>query len=335
MTVNNKIKLFTLPSDFKMVKPGRPNLDNQTAAEEKAAQIALTAGLETDLEGASLQLDWYQGPDQKTWIGKIPGEEFMDTVHEVAIGNLFRKAHIKAPPMTVSQVRAHDSSVKIYGLEEGRLYFSTMSKKIKDFQELGQEFADAFRSHPRPGPLTVKTKEHGTVPVQGFWRLAAFAKWYGDIDFLGVTGKNTGYQIKMENNLPVAKIVKIDPGSAAMSLNAFEKGKNNMDLADKDIYFDMRSGISFADLSEEEKKEFLTSIAEIVQLTDKQILSFVKDIVSIENIPEEFSSYKAIVEEEQETLFAYLVQRREELKKVYQEDLMRAGLIPAPSCVLI
>ena len=211
--LNQDYRVYIPDIHFKLHASGRPEAD---AGLKKSKS-------DTDIAGSSAQIDWYiDAEKQKIWLGKVGTDDPISKVfHEVIANKLYRDVfkttkRVKVPKAVVSQVNIHEGyGVDVYGLELGVKTFSVMSKKVSDFREGGQELISQLNAVPRK-PLKVANPSNPTqeLPVTSLWALAAYSKWFGDIDFLGTTGGNVGFQIKKikKQGNCICKPVKIDAG---------------------------------------------------------------------------------------------------------------------------
>lgn len=305
-------KVFIPETNFTLHQFGRPEADQNSAK----------TGAKSDISGSSPQIDWYIDAREKIWLGKVPAENSVGAVfHEVISNSLYRDVFaksksIKVPKAISSRVVIHPGvATQTHGLTAGTQVFSVMSKRVSEFHEFGKDIVDQIALEPRL-PLTVPhpTDSAQRIPVTSFWSLAAYSKWFGDIDFIGTTGGNAGYQIKTDASGELScKTVKIDPGFVG-----YGEGRSPEEVTTKEIVFSTAGeSIDPESLLPEEKREFFQTIQEIVNYSDSEIRQLTSKFdvegLGTEEI-EEFNQMK-------DNLSSLLIERREGLKELYKDEL--------------
>jgi hypothetical protein len=280
------------------------------------------------LDGSSLQIDYYKPqkslgkeviPSDKEWIGKIPSLAASEIFHEIMANLLYRSVfadkNIKVPPALVSRVKVHNSLLLELGLNDS---LAVMTKKVTNFHAFGPLLVEQLQKKERT-PLTIPhpTKPNENIPVSDFWLLAAYSKWFGDVDFVGASGGNAGYQIKQDQRGQLnVRTTKIDPSYVGRG-DRNVKDDSSQPIQSTSIQYSPRDKISFDHLLPEEKKEFLKALKEIVNYTDQDIEGFFSSFTSrIDDVPSEF---RKGVEKELTDLKSFLIKRREQLRKVYHQ----------------
>lgn len=312
--INQDYRVYIPEVKFRMHASGRPKAD---------AGITDSAPSQ-DIAGASAQIDWYIDSDKKRiWLGKVGTDDPISKVfHEVIANKLYKDVfrntkRVKVPRAVVSQVNIHEGyGVTTYGLKPGTKAFSIMSKKISEFREGGLELIDQLMADPRQ-PLTISNPSDpaNKLAVTSLWSLAAYSKWFGDIDFLGTAGGNAGFQIKhdKETGEIYCRTVKIDAGFVG-----YGEGATETEIISKDMYYSTAGeSIPFDTLLPEERKEFLETIQEIVHYTDREIKKLLSQYDTSGLTPEQIEDFHL----QTRRLEEILIKRRNALKEVYKDEL--------------
>lgn len=305
-------KIFIPESNYTLHQYGRPKADQNPAK----------TGAKSDVSGSSPQIDWYIDARKKIWLGKVPSENKIGAVfHEVISNTLYRQVFsktksVKIPKAASSRIVIHPGvATHTHGLEADTQVYGVMSKKISEFHEFGKNLVDQIATKPRE-PLTVPHPTDPTqrLPVTSFWSLAAYSKWFGDIDFIGTTGGNAGYQIKTDASGQLScKTVKIDPGFVG-----FGEGTLPHELHTKEIMFSTAGeSIDLENLLPEERLEFFQTIQEIVHYSNAEIAQLMSKF-NVEGLSEEqIAEFNQMKDE----LSSLLIKRREGLKELYKNEL--------------
>lgn len=314
MHINQDYKLYIADSHFNLYQKGRPLGDEDPK----------NAYANGDIKGSSPQINWYIDTDRKKiWLGKAANENKITTVfHEVIANTIYRNAFlskksIKVPKMVASQVLINKGvATHTFGLQEGAKVFSIMSRKVSDFRDFGNELIKQLNETPRQSLYVTNLVDSAKLPITAFWSLAAYSKWFGDIDYLGTSGGNAGYQIKFdENGQAYSHTVKIDPGFVG-----YGEGLHPAELVTKSIiYSSSGEEIDIDNLLPEERKEYFETIQEIVNYSDKEI----KQLIGVFDTTNLSKNEKAEFIAQTKTLEELLIERRDGLKKLYQEELAK------------
>lgn len=159
------------------------------------------------------------------------------------------------------------------------------SKLIKNYKDLGEDFVEYIVEHG-VAPSTIRTEEVGEVVLKGFMRNAAVAKILGNIDWLGATGRNTGYTIKESPEGGFfAEAITVDAGEALTYLPFFQNEKEKYlfeeqqidDLTSLDIQINLnrRGKIFYSKLTNEQKEEYKETLKQLLDLTEENIRELV------------------------------------------------------------
>ncbi|KAH3767356.1 GTP-binding protein [Pelomyxa schiedti] len=247
----------------------------------------------TPLPGSSYQIDYYS-LFGKEYIGKLPVFCPAEIYREILGSNLYRAMGIKAAKATLT----------------------------RDTQSCPK----SLQQPTRDTPMTICDPSHPSkpLPIEGLWRLAAVAKWLGDVDFLGRCGSNCGYKVVLRNSgdggvMCVASIRKIDAGYTGGDFTGVNPESSR--FLTKHIIFgvDIRHSIPFSSLQPEERKEFLDQVREIIATPEEKVSQLVKNACPVgANTPPELLEAKA---QEDERAIQSLLKKQNELSTIFNDVL--------------
>jgi len=143
----------------------------------------------------------------------------------------------------------------------------------------------------------------------GFWEMLAVAKWVGDVDCLGVSGKNAGCIINEAN---LATVCKIDAGWFGHGFHGSDwKITKHINVSPTDF-------ISFDSICPSDKILFLKKMWEICNLTDNQIVTMTTfENQKLPKVWEELTK-SDILENQRSSL----KKQRDDLKELYKDDFL-------------
>ena len=145
------------------------------------------------------------------------------------------------------------------GSDENRLIFR--SKRVEAYQDFGQEFVDYIHANSHPRETVLVEGQERTI--KGLMAIAAVAKILGDNDWLGGSGKNTGFTLGDDGSL---NAIIVDAGNSLRCAA----------INDLDCQF-MVTGekINFSNLTVTQKDEYLETLRELSELTEDDIFQWV------------------------------------------------------------
>ncbi len=241
--------------------------------------------------GSSPNRGWYIDKVTKNkWFGKssldtlnahydlLPGY----SIYKECLASIFYNLlGVLTPKTTLSYQRLSEKTIKLYEInpdEAGIPKLHLMSQYVDGFKELGLKFIKHYKEYqPRDSYFSVTDKN---LPLRGFGRVIAFAILLHDFDCIGNSGGNMGYIVKSE----YAEIVKIDAGEALSFADDMSSSKEleNSPYNREAIIGTGQCRIRFDELNQEDQKEFVQTIEEILNIPDSHINEVTKRFLSID-----------------------------------------------------
>ncbi|KAH3760298.1 hypothetical protein Pelo_7873 [Pelomyxa schiedti] len=208
----------------------------------------------------------------KLWLGKVSNKHRY-SIYEKISSDMLQFFGVYGPKTRLASLPVlnpfTEADVWATSIANGDPSFKStflMSKWMDGYNDIGERFVDAIiTSGSVPNPTTVYSGEK-QVPLRGFMRAAAITKFVADTDFLGGTGKNAGYVIHNENGTEYAEFVKIDTGEAFSfrETTNIERDRNLRNSQDICIANGATRHLVFAQLTADQKKEFLQTMSRII-----------------------------------------------------------------------
>ncbi|KAH3757324.1 Heat shock 70 kDa protein 12A [Pelomyxa schiedti] len=307
---------------------------------ERSMESAIFSALPTPC--GPHQIDLYKlVSTQKEYTGKISVTQPEYIYREVLTTNLYRALGVKAAKATLS--RFNIASPISRDVSEPR--FASMTKKVTPFYALGTEFVQKLMlQNTRTTPVTITAPYRGylqlpQLTVEGLWKLAAVAKWFGDTNFLGCSGDSAGFKVIMRNQRTgdiesVASIKKIFSNSSGGEITPQSHPTKGFQM--KDITFGSDNQyIPFRSLCSLERDEFLSTVREIIQMSEGDITSLVLTKaclipVTTANTPGEIIAVKEVVDR---SVIASLISRQQELREIYHDELFKDQILVTRSII--
>ena len=145
---------------------------------------------------------------------------------------------------------------------EGKESVHVMSELLDDFTTYKEAFGEGFKLSRK---MEIVLPNGERIPERGLGKILAVATLINDIDVIGRSGSNIGYQIKSYSHEgKYAQTIKIDPGEA-FAINEVS-GKTKIRVAFTGTPADTE--IDFDELPAGAKKEFLTTLYQISKTSE-------------------------------------------------------------------
>ncbi len=153
--------------------------------------------------------------------------------------------------------------IKSAQIENTNRYLVFLSEMIDGYHDLGENITQIIA---RDGKVP-KHIVHGdkSYPIKGLMKAAAVAKVINDWDWLGSTGRNTGFKIIGSEQQAYVKTMVVDAGFAGRKIEEADNNQNIICNANKTII------IYFNQLNQKEKHEFLSTLHELLKLNPENI----------------------------------------------------------------
>lgn len=245
--------------------------------------------------------------DGSLWVAKCNAlRTELDSKNEASLelvaNEVYKYFGVPVPNVAIARLPiklpAWAENIADLGIEPTRTHtFYLLSKIVPNFHLFGAipEFTD-------PDRLILTNPDLGELECLLFGHVAAVACFLNDVDFIGGSGGNIGYQV--QNGKAVC--VNIDPGHAFNNHPDLRVDARQMRVATMAA----NSVLSFDDMPTSVKAEFLQTLALIVQLDDDTIKRFFQR-VGVECLADKVQS-----------LTALLIERRDMLREAFAQELV-------------
>lgn len=274
--------------------------------------------------GSTLSMGKFVDPlTNEFWLGKSNigerlGDDLVSACREKLANELYGYFGIRVP-----QLRIVLQDLAIDDKEERNFWINEM--KRKESWHLMSHWLDRFEPYgslpefSSEKILSLKIEDH-TLPERGLGHILAVAHWINDVDVLGPSGGNVGFQLQLdEKNQLYALSCKIDPGYAFSDFNKTDLLLNR--------YFSLatsasgNSSIAIDQLPERTQQEYLQTVSQITALTPQTLNSFFTDkLIDVLESPiaknrEDYISVKALVDQ--------LTKRQLALRELYVSNIKK------------